>query len=207
MHCPCLVCHVLHPDVVLQMHSVGICGSDVHYWQHGRIGDFVLTKPMVLGHEASGRVVKVGSAVKHLKCGEWLVCNFDAVSYLLKPYILWYLNPVHTKPHTDMVTWTNSSIAVNLTVYFFRWQSGRWAGRASRDGWVLQKRTIQLVSHHLLLCHAARRWKPLQILQTQCQLLLQVTFFLGLHNFVCTTDYLTTSTLPNNFWQPTDCLA
>ncbi|XP_039629644.1 sorbitol dehydrogenase isoform X2 [Polypterus senegalus] len=52
------------------MHSVGICGSDVHYWQHGRIGDFVLTKPMILGHEASGRVLKTGSAVKHLKPGD-----------------------------------------------------------------------------------------------------------------------------------------
>lgn len=60
------------PEVLLQMHSVGICGSDVHYWQHGRIADFVVTKPMVLGHEASGRVVKVGSAVKHLKVGKCL---------------------------------------------------------------------------------------------------------------------------------------
>lgn len=57
-------------EVLLQMHSVGICGSDVHYWQHGRIGDFVVKKPMVLGHEASGRVVKVGSAVTHLKPGK-----------------------------------------------------------------------------------------------------------------------------------------
>ncbi|KAM9408996.1 sorbitol dehydrogenase-like [Pholidichthys leucotaenia] len=57
-------------EVLLQMHSVGICGSDVHYWKNGRIGDFVLTKPMVLGHEASGRVVKVGSGVKHLKVGD-----------------------------------------------------------------------------------------------------------------------------------------
>ncbi|KAF3686495.1 Sorbitol dehydrogenase [Channa argus] len=57
-------------DVLVQMHSVGICGSDVHYWQHGRIGDFVVKKPMVLGHEASGRVVKVGSAVTHLKVGD-----------------------------------------------------------------------------------------------------------------------------------------
>lgn len=56
-------------EVLLQMHSVGICGSDVHYWQNGRIGDFVLQKPMVLGHEAAGRVVKVGSAVTHLKPG------------------------------------------------------------------------------------------------------------------------------------------
>ncbi|XP_034535979.1 sorbitol dehydrogenase [Notolabrus celidotus] len=57
-------------EVLLQMHSVGICGSDVHYWQHGRIGDFVLTKPMVLGHEAAGRVVKVGAEVEHLKAGD-----------------------------------------------------------------------------------------------------------------------------------------
>ncbi|XP_017296411.1 sorbitol dehydrogenase [Kryptolebias marmoratus] len=57
-------------EVLLQMHSVGICGSDVHYWQFGRIGDFVLKKPMVLGHEAAGRVVKVGSAVTHLKAGD-----------------------------------------------------------------------------------------------------------------------------------------
>ncbi|XP_066132675.1 sorbitol dehydrogenase isoform X1 [Saccopteryx bilineata] len=57
-------------EVLLRMHSVGICGSDVHYWQHGRIGDFVVKKPMVLGHEASGTVVKVGSLVKHLQPGD-----------------------------------------------------------------------------------------------------------------------------------------
>ncbi|KAF7212072.1 sorbitol dehydrogenase isoform X1 [Nothobranchius furzeri] len=57
-------------DVLLQMHSVGICGSDVHYWQHGRIGDYVLKNPMVLGHEAAGRVLKVGSGVTHLKAGD-----------------------------------------------------------------------------------------------------------------------------------------
>ncbi|KAM4661183.1 sorbitol dehydrogenase isoform 1-T1 [Amazona ochrocephala] len=56
-------------EVLLRMHSVGICGSDVHYWQHGRIGDFVVKDPMVLGHEASGTVVKVGSGVTHLKPG------------------------------------------------------------------------------------------------------------------------------------------
>lgn len=58
-------------EVLLRMHSVGICGSDVHYWQHGRIGDFVVKDPMVLGHEASGTVVKVGSGVTHLKPGIW----------------------------------------------------------------------------------------------------------------------------------------
>ncbi|KAF0043144.1 hypothetical protein F2P81_004481 [Scophthalmus maximus] len=59
-----------YSEVLLRMHSVGICGSDVHYWQHGRIGDFVVREPMVLGHEAAGQVVEVGSAVKHLKVGD-----------------------------------------------------------------------------------------------------------------------------------------
>ncbi|XP_066492333.1 sorbitol dehydrogenase [Tiliqua scincoides] len=57
-------------EVLLRMHSVGICGSDVHYWQHGRIGDFVVKNPMVLGHEASGTVIKVGSSVTKLKKGD-----------------------------------------------------------------------------------------------------------------------------------------
>lgn len=57
-------------DVLLKMHSVGICGSDVHYWEHGRIGDFVVKKPVVLGYEAAGTVTKVGPMVKHLKPGD-----------------------------------------------------------------------------------------------------------------------------------------
>jgi len=57
-------------QVVIQMKAVGICGSDVHYWVHGRIGDFVVKKPMVIGHECAGQVVAVGSAVTHLKVGD-----------------------------------------------------------------------------------------------------------------------------------------
>ena len=45
-------------DVLLKMDSVGICGSDVHYWTHGAIGDFVVKAPMILGHEAAGIVEK-----------------------------------------------------------------------------------------------------------------------------------------------------
>ena len=45
-------------------------GSDVHYWQNGRIGDFIVKSPMVLGHEAAGLVVKVGSACTRLKPGD-----------------------------------------------------------------------------------------------------------------------------------------
>ena len=40
------------------MDSVGICGSDVHYWTHGAIGDFIVKAPMVIGHEAAGIVEK-----------------------------------------------------------------------------------------------------------------------------------------------------
>jgi len=57
-------------EVLLTMHSVGICGSDIHYLKQGRIGDFVVTKPMVLGHEGSGIVAEVGSGVTHLKKGD-----------------------------------------------------------------------------------------------------------------------------------------
>ncbi|XP_064487180.1 sorbitol dehydrogenase-like [Ornithodoros turicata] len=57
-------------EVQIRVHSVGICGSDVHYWVNGAIGDFIVRKPMVLGHETSGTVSKVGKNVKHLKPGD-----------------------------------------------------------------------------------------------------------------------------------------
>lgn len=57
-------------DVRIAVHTVGVCGSDVHYYTHGKIGPFVVTEPMVLGHEASGTVVEVGSQVGHLKIGD-----------------------------------------------------------------------------------------------------------------------------------------
>lgn len=57
---------VLSPtDVKIKIHTVGICGSDVHYYTHGGIGTFIVKAPMVLGHEAAGTVVEVGSAVKN----------------------------------------------------------------------------------------------------------------------------------------------
>lgn len=49
------------------MGCVGICGSDVHYLVNGRIGDFVVREPMIMGHESSGVVVKLGKDVKNLK--------------------------------------------------------------------------------------------------------------------------------------------
>ncbi|KAH6915340.1 xylitol dehydrogenase [Coprinopsis sp. MPI-PUGE-AT-0042] len=57
-------------EVLVTVKKTGICGSDVHYLAHGRIGDFVVNAPMVLGHESAGVVAKVGSNVKHLKVGD-----------------------------------------------------------------------------------------------------------------------------------------
>lgn len=57
-------------DVLLQVNFTGICGSDVHYWQHGGIGEFKVKDPMVLGHESSGTVLETGSSVKSLKKGD-----------------------------------------------------------------------------------------------------------------------------------------
>ncbi|MGN7961301.1 NAD(P)-dependent alcohol dehydrogenase [Brucella sp. 22210] len=57
-------------DVRIKLHTVGVCGSDVHYYTHGRIGDFVVNEPMVLGHEAAGTVIETGANVSHLKPGD-----------------------------------------------------------------------------------------------------------------------------------------
>lgn len=57
-------------DVRIKTHTVGICGSDVHYYTHGKIGHFVVTEPMILGHEASGVVLACGADVTHLKPGD-----------------------------------------------------------------------------------------------------------------------------------------
>ncbi|TFY83943.1 hypothetical protein EWM64_g74 [Hericium alpestre] len=57
-------------DVLVEVKKTGICGSDVHYLVHGRIGDFVVEKPMVLGHESAGIISKVGNGVKNVKPGD-----------------------------------------------------------------------------------------------------------------------------------------
>lgn len=57
-------------EVLVKIEYVGICGSDLHYFEAGRIGDFVVNGPLVLGHEAAGTVVEVGANVKHLQVGD-----------------------------------------------------------------------------------------------------------------------------------------
>ncbi|XP_074647632.1 sorbitol dehydrogenase-like [Tubulanus polymorphus] len=57
-------------EVQIAINKVGICGSDVHYWSDGKHGEFVLTDPLVIGHESSGTVTSIGNGVSHLKIGD-----------------------------------------------------------------------------------------------------------------------------------------
>ena len=57
-------------EVLIKIGYVGICGSDVHYFETGAIGDFVVKPPFVLGHEAAGTVVALGEGVDSLKIGD-----------------------------------------------------------------------------------------------------------------------------------------
>ncbi len=93
-------------DVRIAIKTVGICGSDIHYYQHGHIGPFIVKEPMVLGHEASGVVTEVGGAARHLKPGD-RVCmepgipdpNSQAARlgmYNLDPAVrFWATPPIH----------------------------------------------------------------------------------------------------------------
>lgn len=57
-------------DVLIRVGAVGLCGSDVHYYWQGRIGDQVVEYPFIVGHECAGTVEQTGPAVQHLKPGD-----------------------------------------------------------------------------------------------------------------------------------------
>lgn len=57
-------------EVLVKLDYVGICGSDLHYYEQGRIGDYIVEPPFVLGHESGGVVVEAGKNVTHLKVGD-----------------------------------------------------------------------------------------------------------------------------------------
>ncbi|BDP43410.1 sorbitol dehydrogenase (plasmid) [Deinococcus aetherius] len=57
-------------EVRVRVRRIGVCGSDVHYYTHGRIGQFVVTAPLVLGHEVMGVVDAVGEGVTRVKIGD-----------------------------------------------------------------------------------------------------------------------------------------
>lgn len=60
-------------EVLIKVKSVGICGSDIHYWEHGKIGSFIVREPLILGHEFSGEIVECGAKVCGLNPGDLVV--------------------------------------------------------------------------------------------------------------------------------------
>ena len=90
-------------EVLVKLEYVGICGSDLHYYESGRIGDYVVEPPFVLGHEPGGTVVEVGSEVTHLKVGDRVAlepgktcghCEFCKTGrYNLCPDVIFFATP------------------------------------------------------------------------------------------------------------------
>ncbi|GHT96602.1 putative zinc-type alcohol dehydrogenase-like protein YdjJ [Spirochaetia bacterium] len=90
-------------EALVKLEYVGVCGSDLHYYENGRIGDFIVKPPFVLGHEAGGVVVEVGSEVTHLKPGDKVAlepgktcghCEFcKSGRYNLCPDVVFFATP------------------------------------------------------------------------------------------------------------------
>jgi L-iditol 2-dehydrogenase len=90
-------------EALVKIEYVGICGSDLHYYENGRISDFVVKPPFVLGHESGGVVVETGSGVKHLKPGDRVAlepgktcghCEFCRTGrYNLCPDVIFFATP------------------------------------------------------------------------------------------------------------------
>jgi len=127
-------------DVVVAVRNVGICGSDIHYYEHGRIGEYVVESPIILGHEAAGEVVEVGDAVtgvtpgdrvalepgvpcrrcSHCKRGAYHLC--ESVEFMATPphdgafaeYVAWPADFCHPLP--DAVSTAEGALCEPLSV-------------------------------------------------------------------------------------------
>lgn len=90
-------------EVLVKLEYVGICGSDLHYYENGRIGDYIVEPPFVLGHEPGGVVVEVGKNVKNLQVGDRVAlepgktcgqCEFCKTGrYNLCPDVVFFATP------------------------------------------------------------------------------------------------------------------
>ncbi len=90
-------------EVLVKVEYVGVCGSDLHYYEAGAIGANVVEPPFVLGHEAGGTVVEVGEDVTHLKVGDKVAlepgktcgkCEFcKSGKYNLCPDVIFFATP------------------------------------------------------------------------------------------------------------------
>ncbi|NAZ83187.1 alcohol dehydrogenase catalytic domain-containing protein [Kineococcus sp. R8] len=101
-------------EVLVRVASVGVCGSDVHYYKEGRIGSFVVEQPLVLGHEVSGLVVDVGWGVDESRVGDRVAIdpqrncrrcrNCKTGRFNLCEFMEFYATPPHDGTFCEYVT-------------------------------------------------------------------------------------------------------
>lgn len=102
-------------EVLVRVTRVGVCGSDVHYYTHGRVGGYVVRSPMVLGHESAGRVAAVGEGVTRHAVGDRVTlepgytcrrCFYcKAGRYNLCPEVTFMATPPVDGAFCDYVAW------------------------------------------------------------------------------------------------------
>lgn len=90
-------------EALVRVHCVGLCGSDLHYYQHGKIGPYEVKAPIILGHELAGEVVAVGAAVRSIAIGDRVAvepgtacgkCAYCKVGrYNLCPHVVFMATP------------------------------------------------------------------------------------------------------------------
>lgn len=141
----------------MEVRSVGVCGSDVHYYEHGRIGSFVVESPLVLGHESMGVVVELGpQSLRHsvgdrvslepgVPCGRCVQCRHGR--YNLCPHVQFFATPpVHgafaryVVIHEDFAYALPDSLSDDQGALMEPLSVGLWAcwkGRVSADTSVL----------------------------------------------------------------------
>ncbi|MBN1400895.1 MAG: NAD(P)-dependent alcohol dehydrogenase [Anaerolineae bacterium] len=102
-------------EVLVHVKRVGVCGSDIHYYTHGRIGDYVVRAPMILGHESAGVVEAVGSAVTDFApgdrvamepgytCGKCFYCKTG--HYNLCPDVVFMATPPIDGSFCEYIAW------------------------------------------------------------------------------------------------------
>lgn len=102
-------------EVLVAVRDVGICGSDVHYYEHGRIGDYVVDDPLVLGHECAGEIVAVGGDVDDLEPGDRVAlepgvpcrrcAHCERGDYHLCEAVEFMATPPHDGAFAEYVSW------------------------------------------------------------------------------------------------------
>ncbi|MDK2897777.1 MAG: L-iditol 2-dehydrogenase [Candidatus Atribacteria bacterium] len=160
-------------EVLIRIKSVGVCGSDVHYFVEGKIGDYIVKPPFILGHECSGEVVEIGSRVENLQPGDRVTmepgipcgkCDYcRSGRYNLCPNVVFWATPpvdgvfceyvTHsasfTYPIAPEVSFEEAALVEPLSVGFYA--SGRAKVEPGRVALILGSGPIGLVTLESLI--------------------------------------------------------